>query len=59
MLSIKDCRRILESTGKKYTDSEIKLLRNVLYVLAEIEYRNYKENCVNGKTGNYLHTCLN
>jgi len=59
MISINECRQILESTGKKYGDSEVKLLRDLLYLLAEIEHKNFKENYDHGKAGNYLHTCLN
>lgn len=37
MLSIEACKKILNSNGKKYTDNEVKQIRDYLYILAEIQ----------------------
>ena len=44
MLSIEECRKILNINGTKYTDEEIKKIRDLLYYWAEIEFDNYKNN---------------
>ncbi len=59
MHSIRYCREILEQGGKKYSESEVKMLRDVLYILAEIEYKNKEEFLRDGKKSNNLYTCLN
>lgn len=38
MLSIEHCKRILEDEGDNYTNEEVKEIRELLYLLAEIEY---------------------
>ena len=59
MLSISKCKEILESRGKKYSDSEVKDIRELLYKLAEIEHNNFKENLKNGKISYNIYQSLN
>jgi hypothetical protein len=58
MLSIKDCKEILENGGKKYKDEQVKLIRNILYQLAEIEYQNIR-NKNHVQKSHYLYESLN
>jgi ribonucleotide reductase beta subunit family protein with ferritin-like domain len=37
MLSIDECRKILEVTPEQFTDDEITVVRDYLYMIAEIE----------------------
>lgn len=59
MLSIKECGKILEAKGKKYSESEVKDIRELLYKLAEIEHNNFKENLKNGKISYNIYQSLN
>lgn len=36
MLSIEECKKVLEKNGEKYTDNEIKAIRDFLYKMAKI-----------------------
>lgn len=38
MLSIERCKKILNKGDRKYTDSEVKEIRELLYKLAHTEY---------------------
>jgi hypothetical protein len=38
-LSIAYCKKILESSGKKYSEEEIEKIRDLLYKLGELDYR--------------------
>ena len=42
-LSIKYCKKILESSGRKYSDEETEKIRDLLYKLGELDYRIYVE----------------
>jgi len=42
MLGIEQCKKILNNNGKKYSEEEIKKIRELLYKLAAIEYGNFK-----------------
>lgn len=54
MLSIEACKKILNSNGNKYSDNEVKQIREYLYFLAEIqEEKNKIEN------GQEKHECNN
>ena len=60
MLSIEECRTILENgSGKKYSENKAKLLRDVLYQLAEIDYTNYKANIIDEQKSCHLHARFN
>jgi hypothetical protein len=41
MLSIEQCKKILTKSGKKYTDEEVKKIRDFFYILGEIDYKNF------------------
>lgn len=43
-LSIEHCRKKLFKKGLNFTDKQIEVLRDFLYLLAEIEYQHYKKN---------------
>ena len=38
-LSVAYCKKILESSGKKYSDEETEIIRDLLYKLGELDYR--------------------
>ncbi len=60
MLSISECRTILENgSGKKYSDKEVKLIRTLLYQLAEIDYANFKADSVDEQKSCHLYPRLN
>lgn len=59
MPSIEQCKRILESNEKKYSDKQVKAIRQILYQLAEIDYNNYKENLKHVKKSGSLYQSFN
>lgn len=42
-LSIKYCQRKLKKKGVNLSDKQVELVRDFLYLLAEIEYEHYKK----------------
>jgi hypothetical protein len=36
VLSITECKKILNKKGMQYTDNEVEIIRNTLYKLAEV-----------------------
>ncbi|MCZ8021862.1 MAG: hypothetical protein O9302_14690 [Cyclobacteriaceae bacterium] len=42
-LSIAYCKKILESSGKKYSDVDTEKIRDLLYKLGELDYRIFVE----------------
>ena len=48
MLSISKCKNILNKNGLHYSDEEVEIIRNVLYIIAETEIGqiNRKESTV-------------
>jgi hypothetical protein len=42
-LPVAYCKKILESSGKKYSDEEAEKIRNLLLKLGELDYRIYIE----------------
>lgn len=42
MLSVEACKKILNSNGNKYSDNEVKQIREYLYFLAELQEEKYK-----------------
>ena len=42
-LSVTYCKKILESSDKKYSDEEAEKIRDLLYKLGELDYRIYIE----------------
>lgn len=47
MLTILECKKILNKGERKYTDEEIKMIREFLYTVAEIENENKGNNTGN------------
>ncbi len=42
-LSLEECKSILNTKGRNYTDEEIEKVRDYLYLLAEIECRYFEQ----------------
>ena len=59
MVSIGECKDILESRGKKYSDNEVKKIRDLLYTLATIEYKDFEEKKRNGTQSYNIYQSLN
>ena len=59
MLSAKRCAAILNRGGKKYSDGEVKCLRDILYKLGYVDYDNFKQRKrTSDDTGDHLHQGL-
>jgi hypothetical protein len=43
MISLKTCQEILYKNGKKYSEAEIKIIREQLTKLSQIEYELYRQ----------------
>ncbi len=56
MLSIDECKKILNKTEQKYTTEQIKEIRLILYKLADIVYteKNNQNEQLNRKKSNSL-----
>lgn len=48
-LSVLQCRKILEEGGGKYSDEQVRLIRDVLYTLGELDYLIFKQIQNQGK----------
>jgi hypothetical protein len=59
MLSDKKCKEILEKNGKKYSAEQVKLIRDALYTLGQIDYLIFKDKCNETGTGRNLHQSVN
>ncbi len=57
MLSLADCREILNEGSNKYTDNEVKELRDLLYQLANIECKQIQ--LLKNEKSNNLHKSIN
>jgi hypothetical protein len=44
VLTVKECKKILEKDGTKYSDDEVEILRDVLYKIAEIDIQQINNN---------------
>ena len=44
MLTVQECKKILEKDGTKYSDEEAEILRDVLYKIAEIDIQQINNN---------------
>jgi hypothetical protein len=42
MLSVEECKRILNRNSKKYSDEDAEKIRDFLWELAQIEVRNFE-----------------
>lgn len=51
MLSIDKCKTILQKDGQKYTDEEVKQIRDLLYKIGQLDYQIFKTSNLtdNGK----------
>ena len=52
MLTIDDCKKILNRNGKKYSDSEIEQIRGFLWEIAQIEVKNFEKQEANENGSN-------
>jgi hypothetical protein len=43
MLSLERCKKILNNGKRKYTDEEVKQIRDYLYMIAELQFENEAE----------------
>ena len=57
MISLKNCQEILHKNGKKYSESEIKIIREQLTKLSQIEYEFYRQTQRN-KASSDLHQSI-
>jgi hypothetical protein len=57
MLSHDKCKKILSKNGVKYTDEEVKKIREFLYKLGEISFAEFKKTHKN--ESNYLYQGVN
>jgi len=44
VLNLETCKKVLNNGKKKYTDEEVKQLREYLYMIAELQLENESEN---------------
>ena len=44
MLTVQECKKILEKDGTNYSDEEVEILRDVLYKIAEIDIQQINNN---------------
>lgn len=42
-LSVERCRKVLEEGGGTYSDDQVKMIRDVLYSLAELDYLIFRQ----------------
>lgn len=59
MLNLEKCKKILEEKGNKYTEQEIKKLRDLLYKIGYLDYEMYycKKN-TNDEKCNLIHESI-
>ena len=55
MLSIERCKKILQQNEAKYTDEEVKQIRELLYKLGRIDYLNYQQKKLTYEKSHHLH----
>ncbi len=60
MLSIEQCKKQLQKSGKTYTDEQVKEIRHQLYKLANLEYHLFKTlKAKQDANSNHLHEGIN
>lgn len=57
IISLTDCKRILNRNGNHYSDEEVLKIRDFLIVLAELQYKHYKSK--EDETGDLIYKSLN
>lgn len=55
MLSIEKCKKLLQEKGTKYTDEQVKEIRDLLYKLGRIDFSHYQQNKLKYEKSNHLH----
>lgn len=53
--SIAHCRKVLSKDGSKYTDEEVRMIRDFLYQMAWLDYNIYTNGKNNEKKRNSIH----
>lgn len=60
MLTLKECRELLNETGKKYKDAEVLAIRDFFYKLARINADYIQQKLrENEQTSHIVHPCVN
>jgi hypothetical protein len=59
MVSIEFCKRILEKNEKKYSEEQVKFLRQLLYQLGEIDYTCFKNRIEHAAKSDNIYSCIN
>ena len=54
-LSIANCQKVLSKDGSKYTDEEVRMIRDFLYQMAWLDYNIYTNGKNNEKERNSIH----
>ena len=54
-LSIAHCQKVLSKDGSKYTDEEVRMIRDFLYQMAWLDYNIYINQNNNEKKRNIIH----
>ena len=54
-LSIAYCQKVLSKDGSKYTDEEVRMIRDFLYQMAWLDYNIYINQKDNEKERNSIH----
>lgn len=57
MLSLAECKKILNTGQRNYSEEEAKAIRDLLFQLAEIDLENFKKY-LNEKEGSTLHKSI-
>lgn len=57
MVTLELCKKILNSGKRKYTDSEIKEIREFLYRMAELQIESEKEKAIINKKKREYEKC--
>ena len=57
MVTLELCKKILNSEKRKYTDIEIKEIREILYRLAELQIESEKEKTIINKEEREYEKC--
>ena len=59
MLSIEKCKQLLTQNGAKYTDEEVKQIRDLFYQLGKIDHDVSKQKKLKDEKRNHLHKGVN
>ncbi|MBC7651334.1 MAG: hypothetical protein H7101_06250 [Deinococcales bacterium] len=60
MLNLEVCKKVLQQNGKKYSDEEVKKIRQLLYKLGELDYQLLTaQKPTQDANSHYLHKGIN